>query len=130
MASSPSKPNAHLVATYLAAAFSARASSSRQPHDNSLERLADEASNKVSDLADYFAVKAGGIKQFGMRRLGVAIKTNTSVHFTSEHALIPAALRPDSTANQLPDIASSHLGKQLDSSKSRMRKCPSLPQIA
>ena len=41
----------------------------------------------------------------------MAIKTDTSVHFTSEHALLAAAQRLDRTANQpTPDIASSQLG--------------------
>ena len=54
MASSPSKPNAYRVAAYLASTSAARASSSQQPQDNSLEHFADEANNKVSDLARYY----------------------------------------------------------------------------
>ena len=105
MASSPSQPKVTLtpadslaagrpiagaVATYIAAAANARASSSQQPQDNTLELLADEASNKVSNFMSYYTPQPANIKKFGLRR--VAIKagnsTGSSIHSTSEHAIL------------------------------------------
>ena len=81
MASSPSKLLANLIATYLAN-FS-RGSRSQQPQNI----LAEEASNKVSDLAEFWTPQIVKPMEFGLRRLAVAVKRETPLHYASEHTL-------------------------------------------
>ena len=83
MASSPSKPFANLIATYLANANFSRGTSSQQPRNI----LAEEASNKVSDLAEFWTPQIVKPREFGLRRLAVAVKTETPLHYASEHTL-------------------------------------------
>ena len=86
MASSPSKLLANLIATYLANAKFSRGSSP-QPSQND---LAEEASNKVSDLTEFWTPQSRKPKEFGLRQLAVATKTESPLHFASEHMLAQA----------------------------------------
>ena len=83
MASSPSKLLANLIATYLANANLSRGSSFLQPQNI----LAEEASNKVSDLAEFWTPQIVKPREFGLRRLAVAVKTGTPLYYASEHTL-------------------------------------------
>ena len=71
MASSPSKRRANLIATYLANAKFSRGSSSQQYQND----LAEEASNKVSDLTEFWTPQIRKPTELGLRQLAVAVKT-------------------------------------------------------